>query len=105
VIGVIFLREVLRGNLETVQWKRLAAAVAAAGLAFAAALAAGAVLQGLPALLAAGVFAITMAALTLWILHHRQGLRLHELLPWHPSWGVVAPVTAVEPGPMPDATR
>jgi PST family polysaccharide transporter/lipopolysaccharide exporter len=105
VAGVIFMRDVLRGGLDAVQWKRLAAALGAAGLAFAAAFGASAVLEGFPGLLVAGVLATSTAVLTLWVLHQRQGLRLQELLPWHSSWGSVAPVPAVEPAPVPDAMR
>jgi O-antigen/teichoic acid export membrane protein len=97
VIGVVFIRDVLRTNLPVVQWRRLAAAVAAAGLGFLAALGAGAMLQGLPALVGAGVFALATAAMTLWVLHHRLGLALPELLPWHASWGAAAPTPPAEP--------
>jgi O-antigen/teichoic acid export membrane protein len=105
VIGVIFMRDVLRGGLDAVQWKRLAAALAAAGLAFVAALGAGAVLDGLPGLVGAGLLATATAALVLWALHRQQGLRLHELAPWHSSWSAAVPGTSGEPAPVPDVMR
>src|SRR5690606_324973 len=97
---VIVVREVLREGLAAVHWRRGTAAIAAAGTAFAVALGTGALLDGLPALLAAGVLALASAAFTLWVLHHRQGLRLQELLPWHSSWGAAPPAPLGEPGQM-----
>jgi lipopolysaccharide exporter len=89
VIGALSIRDVLRHGIDALARERLLAGAAAAAVGAGVAVAAGSLLQGFTALMLAGGAATLGAASTLWLLDRHRGLRLSELLPWHPAWGSV----------------
>lgn len=86
VIGALSIRNVLRSGIDALARERLVAGAGAAAVGAAVAVGVGSLLAGFTALVIGAAAAALGAAGTLWLLDRSRGLRLDELLPWHPAW-------------------